>query len=63
MNMIMQWINHIETKGLPFPSNFDFNFFIRGITIALDIDHSISTPRTIYMIFRTLHYFPLDQRS
>ncbi|CDW82182.1 UNKNOWN [Stylonychia lemnae] len=62
MTMALQWINHIERIGLSFPSNFDFNYFFQGIYIALDIDHSISTPRTLYLIYRTMHFFPLDQR-
>lgn len=31
--------------------------------IALEIDHSITIPRTIYVLYKTLHFLPIDQRS
>lgn len=34
-----------------------------GIKIALEMDHSVSTPRTLHLLFKTLHYFPIDQRA
>jgi hypothetical protein len=63
MGLITKWMNHIEKQGLAFPSNFDFSFFIKGITVSLEMDHSLSTPRTINLLYRTLHYFPIEQRS
>ena len=63
MSLLTRWFTHLERLGLPFPSNFDLNFFLSGIKIALDIDHSVSTPRTLHLLFKTLHYFPLDQRA
>jgi hypothetical protein len=63
MTLAAKWINHIERLGLPFPSNFDFPFFIKGVTIAIDIDHSVSTPRAIYLLYKTLHFYPIEHRS
>jgi Protein of unknown function (DUF1765) len=63
MSLITKWLNHIEKLGLPFPSNFDFSFFHKGLTIALELEHSLSIPRTLHLLYRTLHYFPIEQRS
>jgi len=63
MTIIQMWLNHVEKQGKGFPSNFDLNFFFKGLNIALDMDHSVSTPRTLYMLFKTLHFFPIDQRN
>ena len=63
MMHMTKWLNHVESLGLPFPSNFDFSFFLQGIKISLEIDHSVSTPRTLHLLFKTFHYFPLDARS
>ena len=63
MDLMQRWLNHLEKETLAFPGNFDFNFYLKGIQIALDIDHSISVPRTLYLIYRTLHFFPLEYRS
>lgn len=63
MTLLQRWINHIEKLGQPFPSNFDFNFFLKGIRVSLDIDHSVSVPRTFYLLYKTLHFFPIDQSS
>jgi len=63
MGLLTKWFVHLERLGLPFPSNFDLNFFMSGVKIALEMDHSVSTPRTLHLLFKTLHYFPIDQRA
>ena len=63
MGMMTKWITRLEELALPFPSNFDLSFFIKGIRIALEIEHSVSTPRTLHLLFKTLHYFPIESRS
>ncbi len=63
MSLLNKWFTHLERIGLPFPANFDLSFFMQGIKIALEIDHSVSTPRTLHLLFKTLHYFPIDQRA
>jgi len=60
MGLVTKWLNHLEKLCLPFPSNFDFSFFLKGISIALEIEHSISTPKSLNLIYRTLHYFPIE---
>jgi hypothetical protein len=63
MALVTKWINHVEIQGTPFPSNFDFSFFMKGVMISLEMHHSLSTPRAIHLLYRTLHYFPLEQRG
>ena len=63
LNIVQRWINHIEKLNLTFPSNFDFPFFFKGILIALEIDHSITTPRTLYLLYKILHFLPIDQKN
>jgi hypothetical protein len=63
MTLIQRMLNSIEKLGHAFPSNFDFNFFLKGINISLEVEHSLSTPRTLYLLYRCLHYFPIDQRG
>lgn len=48
--------------GNKFPSNFDFNFFFNGIDILIDYEHSVSTPKTLWLIYKTFHIFPLQEQ-
>lgn len=63
MGLLTRLFNHLEKQGLEFPTNFDFNFFLKGISITLDLDHSLSIPRTLHLLYRTLHFFPIEQRA
>lgn len=62
MILITKWINHIEKMNQPFPSNFDFTFFLKGLNISLEIDHHVSKSRVLWFLYKTLHYFPLEQK-
>lgn len=63
MGLMTKWLTHLERIGLQFPSNFDLSFFLQGVRVSLEMDHSVSTPRTLHLLFKTLHYFPMDQRA
>ncbi len=63
MLIVQKWINAIENLGLPFPLNFDFTFFYKGISVALEIDHALSAPTSLFMLYKTLHFLPLDARN
>ncbi len=63
LSLVTKWFNHLERLNMPFPSNFDFSFFMKGISIALEIDHSVTIPRTLHLLYRTLHYLPIDLRT
>jgi uncharacterized membrane protein SirB2 len=54
------WFEKIEeTKG--FPSNFNFSFFLKGIEIMLDLDHSVVTSKCIWLLFKIFHVLPIDE--
>lgn len=36
---------------------------MKGINRALDLDHSISSPTTINLAYKTFHYLPLEARN
>jgi hypothetical protein len=61
-DLIAKWFLHLEESGEPFPSNFDFTFFFQGIYIALDIDHSISIAKVLSLLYRTMHYYPGENK-
>lgn len=45
MDIVDKWFNIIDNDGKKFPSNFDFNFFFKGIEMLLDYEHAITTPK------------------
>jgi hypothetical protein len=58
-----RWFNHLEQRGTPFPSNFDFTFYLKAMSVALGAtDHSIVTTRVLWHVLRTLHYLPVEPR-
>ena len=63
MLLVQKWINSLDQLGLPFPQNFDFTFFYKGLSIALEIDHAVSSPTSLFLLYKTLHYLPLDARN
>lgn len=46
-----------------FPTNFDYNFFFKGIDILLDYEHAVSTPKCLWLIYHIFHIFPLYQQK
>lgn len=60
MSLVQRWLEILENSGIGFPSNFDFTFFMKGIFLTFELEHSVSTPRTIHLLYKTLHYFPID---
>jgi hypothetical protein len=60
MILVCNWIKYVERLGVQFPSNFNFSFYLDGLKKALDIDHSVAIPRTLWCIYNTLHYYPAD---
>ena len=63
MFLVTRWFNTLEESGLQFPSNFDIQFFIKGIKVALDMEHAISSPAAINLLYKTFHYLPITARN
>ena len=60
-DLITKWMAEIEKKGEPFPSNFDFNFFIKGLTVSLDkLDHNVVTTKVLWFLYKTLQFIPIE---
>ena len=54
-DLVTNWMQEIEKKGEPFPSNFDFSFFVKGLAIALEkIDHNVVTTKVLWCLYKTL---------
>lgn len=62
-DLITKWILHIEASGEAFPSNFDFNFLFKGVAISLELDHCISISKVLSMLYRTMHFYPLENKN
>jgi len=63
LSLVNKWLNYLELNGLAFPSNFDSTFFLKGLSVALEIEHSVTIPRVLHLLFRSLHYLPIDLRT
>jgi Protein of unknown function (DUF1765) len=62
-DLITKWMQEIEKRSEPFPSNFDFNFFVKGLNISLEkIDHNVSTTKVLWCLYKTLQFIPIEPR-
>lgn len=58
-DLTTKWMLYLEKRGEPFPSNFDFNFYMKGLTISLEkLDHNIATVKVLAHIYKVIHYLP-----
>ena len=62
MEITVKLLSTLNRKGSIFPSNFDFSFFYKGIDFLIDYQHSISTPKWLWLIYKTFHVFPLHEQ-
>lgn len=62
MDIVDKWFDIIGNDGKKFPSNFDFNFFFKGIEMLLDYEHAITTPKWLWLLYRIFHIFPLQEQ-
>ena len=62
LDIVDSWFQVLGSDGKKFPANFDFNFFFKAIDLLMDYDHSISTPKVIWLIYRIFHIVPLEEQ-
>ena len=62
MDVTVKLLSTLNKKGSVFPSNFDFSFFYKGLDFLIDYQHSISTPKLLWMIYKVFHVFPLHEQ-
>mmetsp|Transcript_32096 Transcript_32096/g.23251 ORF Transcript_32096/g.23251 Transcript_32096/m.23251 type:complete len:107 (-) Transcript_32096:8-328(-) len=58
MKILTVWFKKLESRGDQFPKNFDFDFFMLGITRALEQENMFSVCWTLHLILNTLHIYP-----
>jgi hypothetical protein len=56
---------HLENINEPFPSNFDFAFYFKGLLTTFDpkIDHAVSFTKALWLLYKTMHYYPIEYRA
>jgi hypothetical protein len=63
IDLVTAWFLKIHCSGRLIPSDFDFLFFFKGVNMLLDLDHSYSTAKVIWMLYQTLHIIEKKQRD
>lgn len=63
IDLVTKWILFIEKIGEHIPSDFDYAFYFKGIYMALDMEHSVSTPKVLFCLYQTMHLYPLEERN
>ena len=48
---------------MPVPTDFDWNFFMKGVEMLINLDHSTSTAKVLWLLYQILHTFPKKQRD
>lgn len=43
---------------MPVPTDFDWNFFMKGVEMLINLDHSTSTAKVLWLLYQILHTFP-----
>lgn len=63
LDLIKRWFLTIHHNNALVPASFDFTFFFKGIQILIDFDHGVSSAKVIWLLYRTLHIIPSEQRT
>lgn len=64
MNILNEWFTAIDKHDyIKFPGNFDFNFFLKGIELLLNHNHSVTTSKCLWLLYNNLHIFPLHRQQ
>ncbi len=62
IDIAVKWFNRLQKSKETIPSNFDFNFFVAAVRIMLGHDHLIVRTRCLFLIYNTLHLFPVESK-
>ena len=63
MDMNSKWFLKLYTKGMDIPTDFCWDFFIRGVEMLLSLDHGSSTAKVIWLLYQILHTLPIAMRN
>ena len=50
-------------RRTPIPTEFDWTFFMKGVEMLINLDHSTSTAKVLWLLYQILHTFPKKQRD
>jgi len=63
LELIALWFVRVHKNQCLIPSDFDFNFFLRGIGILLELDHGTSTAKVLWFLYQVTHIIPKRERN
>ena len=63
LELVASWFQRIHINGKLVPPDFDFTFLFKGIQMLLDLDHSTSTAKVIWLLYEITHIIPLKERE
>ncbi len=63
VNAALDWVRALfhglhYQLGKPMPSNFDFQFFFKGIDTMLEMDALLSCEKCLWLIYKIAHLLP-----
>ena len=58
LELVASWFTTIYNNKGNIPSQFDYNFFFKGIRILMELDHGVSTAKCVWLIYKILHIIP-----
>ena len=63
-NLITKWMIALQKNEIDLPSNFDFQFYLKGLTIALDsrADNGLVATKVIWHIYMIFNWLPLEYK-
>lgn len=58
MDMTASWFLKIYRNDCLIPSSFPFEFFSMAVGILIDLEHSCSTAKVIWLLYQIIHILP-----
>ena len=63
MDISSQLFFKLDSKDIQIPSDFDFNFFMKGLELLLTADHSTNTAKAVWLLYQIVHILPQNERE
>ena len=62
-DIIGRWFLKLFIREVIIPADFDFSFFFKGVFMLIDMDHSSSTAKGIWLLYQMAHCIPKKERD
>ena len=62
-DIISRWFLKLFIREVIIPADFDFSFFFKGVFMLIDMDHSSSTAKGIWLLYQMAHCIPKKERD